>query len=493
MKQTIMHTVFFRLPAALCLALLAGSLTACGAAPGAAAGAGGVGPEAASQAALDWQGQYELGIRLLNEGSYEEAILAFTAAIEIEPNRAALYLARGDAYAAQEDGLENGAADYGQAVTLLNDWYGAEGWREENGPQAGMLPEGMTYEDAIIRAVGLYKELAETLAEDGAYEAAIEAVKKAEELLGGCVTAGEGSGPDKAPGIPDKLWEQLYGEIFELLDTYETLAGGGELNAYGATVFEERKDYRAYESLSAEEQAWIDRLVGIAQSGNVPALEAELPGSDAGGGLGGFTIYTSRGPYRVFVEGYYSEHPASQSFPGEPWQYDEDPINKDAYIQVEVREENGAAYACMYMWREGYMGGVSSNGEEWVMHTGTHTAELYTSGSCRDWQWEGAFTATLTETSDAYEEGAFYHRTVATETETGTMAAGVREGSFTRDGVYEYTSPSYEDTSQESHTFSCRNGVYDTQGGYEMFRGALMMDHGAEQIEEMWLREQIFW
>ena len=59
MKQTIMHTVFFRLPAALCLALLAGSLTACGAAPGAAAGAGGVGPEAASQAALDWQGQYE--------------------------------------------------------------------------------------------------------------------------------------------------------------------------------------------------------------------------------------------------------------------------------------------------------------------------------------------------------------------------------------------------------------------------------------------------
>ena len=41
-------------------------------------------------ASLDWQGQYDLGIRLLGEGKYEEAIIAFTAAIEIAPSRSAL-------------------------------------------------------------------------------------------------------------------------------------------------------------------------------------------------------------------------------------------------------------------------------------------------------------------------------------------------------------------------------------------------------------------
>ena len=35
-----------------------------------------------------WQEQYDLGVRYLTEGNYEEAIIAFTAAIEIDPNRA---------------------------------------------------------------------------------------------------------------------------------------------------------------------------------------------------------------------------------------------------------------------------------------------------------------------------------------------------------------------------------------------------------------------
>ena len=50
-----------------------------------------------SQAA-QWQEQYDLGVRYLSEGNYEEAIIAFTAAIEIDPNRAEAYVRRGDAY-----------------------------------------------------------------------------------------------------------------------------------------------------------------------------------------------------------------------------------------------------------------------------------------------------------------------------------------------------------------------------------------------------------
>ena len=45
-----------------------------------------------------WQEQYDLGIRYLTEGKYEEAVLAFTVAIDIYPKLAPSYEGRGDAY-----------------------------------------------------------------------------------------------------------------------------------------------------------------------------------------------------------------------------------------------------------------------------------------------------------------------------------------------------------------------------------------------------------
>ena len=68
-----------------------------------------------------WQEQYDLGVKYLSEGNYEEAIIAFTAAIEIEPNRAEAYIGRGGAYIGSGETAENLAAalaDYEQAMTL---------------------------------------------------------------------------------------------------------------------------------------------------------------------------------------------------------------------------------------------------------------------------------------------------------------------------------------------------------------------------------------
>lgn len=45
-----------------------------------------------------WQEQYDLGVRYLSEGNYEEAIIAFTAAIEIDPVRAEAYIGLADVY-----------------------------------------------------------------------------------------------------------------------------------------------------------------------------------------------------------------------------------------------------------------------------------------------------------------------------------------------------------------------------------------------------------
>ena len=53
--------------------------------------------------ALDWQTQYDLGVRYLSEGNYQEAILAFEAAIEIDPRNADAYLKLAQACEQRED------------------------------------------------------------------------------------------------------------------------------------------------------------------------------------------------------------------------------------------------------------------------------------------------------------------------------------------------------------------------------------------------------
>ena len=50
-----------------------------------------------------WQGQYDLGARYLSEGNYEEAILAFTAAIEIDPMQMDAYLGLAEVYICREE------------------------------------------------------------------------------------------------------------------------------------------------------------------------------------------------------------------------------------------------------------------------------------------------------------------------------------------------------------------------------------------------------
>ena len=51
---------------------------------------------ACGKSALEkWQEQYDLGQQYLLEENYEEAIVAFTAAIELDPKQANVYIGRG--------------------------------------------------------------------------------------------------------------------------------------------------------------------------------------------------------------------------------------------------------------------------------------------------------------------------------------------------------------------------------------------------------------
>ena len=66
-----------------------------------------------------WQDQYDLGVRYLSDGNYEEAIIAFTAAIKIDSKRPEAYLGLADAYIgagaldAARKALEDGLAATG--------------------------------------------------------------------------------------------------------------------------------------------------------------------------------------------------------------------------------------------------------------------------------------------------------------------------------------------------------------------------------------------
>lgn len=75
--------------------------------------------------ATQWQEQYDLGVRYLDEGNYEEAIIAFNAAIEIDPKRSEAYSALADAYTGAgevekaAEVLQQGCANTGDTTLSL--------------------------------------------------------------------------------------------------------------------------------------------------------------------------------------------------------------------------------------------------------------------------------------------------------------------------------------------------------------------------------------
>ena len=87
-----------------------------------------LGLTACGDSSAKWQEQYDLGQKYLADGNYEEAILAFTAAIEIDPKRAPAYVGRGDAYlgrGSDEESLTAAFADFETALSLDDSLAGA--------------------------------------------------------------------------------------------------------------------------------------------------------------------------------------------------------------------------------------------------------------------------------------------------------------------------------------------------------------------------------
>lgn len=173
-----------------------------------------------------WQEQYDLGIRYLSEGNYEEAIIAFTAAIEIDPKQALAYVGRGDAYVASGEIEGNWAmaqADYDKAIEL-----------------DGAMAE-------------VYIKLANVYVRQGEHEKALEVLRRGLELT------------ENNSSIADKI-----AELEEETDKLEEPVS--YYNPYGAVEFTLRDEYRDAESLTDEELSVMKAAMAFTESGNTQEL-----------------------------------------------------------------------------------------------------------------------------------------------------------------------------------------------------------------------------
>ena len=123
-----------------------------------------------------WQTQYDLGVRYLSEGNYEEAIIAFTAAIEIDPKNAEVYEQRGNAYwelaqgtrgSEQTTAYRCAAEDYELAMQWGSEtdalyrrtadaYYGAQDYEKAESYYEKIFEKD---EDALVRLIACSREL----------------------------------------------------------------------------------------------------------------------------------------------------------------------------------------------------------------------------------------------------------------------------------------------------------------------------------------------
>ena len=154
--------------------------------------------------AARWQKQYDMGVRYMSEGSYQEAVLAFKAAIQIDPKSAdayrmlaELYMRQGDLEAAMEV-LKGGEAQMDDVVQadqlaeqLTEVRRSAAQERYESGMRAVSAGAEREAAEAFQTAVsldpnntGAYRALAELYVRQGDYDAAAEVLEQGVSTTG---------------------------------------------------------------------------------------------------------------------------------------------------------------------------------------------------------------------------------------------------------------------------------------------------------------------
>ncbi len=114
-----------------------------------------------------WEEQYEQGTGLLSEEKYDEAIDAFTAAIEVDPAHPEVYTARGDAYR-QLGKLEEATQDYEKALEL----------NANDGDTAVKLADILVEQGKIEEAAGILENLVQQYPDNTTYSEKLNEIRQ---------------------------------------------------------------------------------------------------------------------------------------------------------------------------------------------------------------------------------------------------------------------------------------------------------------------------
>lgn len=414
-----------------------------------------LGMSACGQSTEDqWLEQYDLGVRYLLGGNYEEAIIAFTAAIEIDPMRTEAYSGLANAYLAK--------GDYESAAAV---WTDAQSQTTDEALLSAFADSRKQYAD--IRA-GLESE------EPGIWITSMAFDRKS--LLAGEETVFQLTTIYRAPDI-EALRLSLYANIddprsWECQNKYENIAAGvgvcqmeisitptlwegpyfgirvalqdisdsadrdwivdnsryitpeGEtvnhyspLNAYGAIEFIYRDHYKEFSTLDTFTQSRIETLAKALLSGDQDYL-LSLAGTDIG--FGG-PINTMWNGYKVEILDY-----------DRVWKlrdYEANNINiglsidRHKSFSLEMRPEDGTGYFCSVFRMKPTTSDIADEygGMAWCDYVTVTTCP------CADWRWNGEVRSTCWDKSlYRFEEIESSHSTVTSM--SGTMVDGLWDG-----------------------------------------------------------------
>lgn len=247
-----------------------------------------------ASSSLTWQEQYDLGIRYLSEGRYQEAIIAFTAAIEIDPKQSLAYVGRGDAYAGMISDLETET----QSDTIKEYYSNAEA--------------------DYLAAIELEPDSSETYLKLAELYVAMDELDLAIALLedGYALTGSE--------------------ELQQMLDSLRTAKLDDEINddTYGQTKFTERAWYYNFADLPPDVQEFIETMVPAIAANDVKTMRHVPDVSDPDSFPS--DAYTFWNGYKI----------QSLGLPNRAYELSTNPKGNSSSFGLEIRPKEGNGYYC---------------------------------------------------------------------------------------------------------------------------------------------------
>lgn len=387
--------------------------------------------------------QYDLGIRFLTDANYEEAILAFKNAIEIDPYAVNSYAALASTYLL--------AGEYDTASTVWND---AAANTDDSALQEIFSSQDILYDgiqenfgqegqELWITGLTFDKETFLSGAETEFHFTVLYQLKDEHsspiEIYGNLVNqeswdiVAQQDIPATGTGIAEIVarftpprWGNRNLRLFAHTDASSSqtiyISDEGVLtyayaptNKYGAIQFEYRSEYQPFDTLGATEQQFINTLATLVPAQDQGAIEAlyesEIPTIPANGSL-----LTTWNGYKIRILSY----ERSTEYGG-----------RQASIYFTMRPESGMGYDCDISFADSPYYRDETYNEVTMYDSFSFTSVRC---QCEDWLWNGDFTeTTFDHFYMAWQDDGRTLDEIRSSTTTGTMKNGLRDGTFTGD------------------------------------------------------------